>query len=200
MKKILIALFVVIVLLLAGVLALPFLVDLASYQDQYKPLIEDALNRLNAQIAATPDSADLYLARGELYARHEEWVMAEANYLRAAELAPGHPRLPLLRGALEIATSRPAEALAHLDAALKIEPRNAGALILRGRARTSRGHRDTAVDDFNAVVRDPDLDVGAYRNNPAGNQGWPLQAGFKQLSDEIFADGFDGAPPRQPRR
>jgi len=29
------------------------------------------------------------------------------------------------------------------------------------------------------------LDVGAYRNNPAGNQGWPLQAGFKPLSDEI---------------
>lgn len=43
--KILIALFVVIALLLAGVLALPFLVDLASYQDHYKPLIENALNR-----------------------------------------------------------------------------------------------------------------------------------------------------------
>jgi len=57
-----------------------------------------------------------------------------------------------------------------------------------------------AADDFNAVVRLPYLDVGAYRNNPAGNQGWPLQAGFKQLSDEIFVDGFDAAPRRQPRR
>src|SRR5262245_2690059 len=45
MKKILIGLFIVIVLLIAGLLALPFLVDLASYQDQYKPLIERALNR-----------------------------------------------------------------------------------------------------------------------------------------------------------
>ena len=48
-----------------------------------------------------------------------------------------------------------------------------------------------AADDFNGVLRFPDLDVGAYRNDATGNQGWPLQAGFKQLSDEIFADGFD---------
>ncbi len=43
--KILIGLLVVVVLLVGVVLALPFLVDLNKYQDQYKPLIEDALNR-----------------------------------------------------------------------------------------------------------------------------------------------------------
>jgi AsmA protein len=43
--KILLGLFIVIALLVVGLLSLPFLVDLASYQDQYKPLIEDALNR-----------------------------------------------------------------------------------------------------------------------------------------------------------
>ncbi len=48
-----------------------------------------------------------------------------------------------------------------------------------------------AIDDFNAESRNPALDIGAYRNDPAGNQGWPLQAGFKQLGDAIFADGFD---------
>ncbi|HKE47382.1 MAG TPA: right-handed parallel beta-helix repeat-containing protein [Rhodanobacteraceae bacterium] len=48
-----------------------------------------------------------------------------------------------------------------------------------------------AVDDFNAQSRSPLLDVGAYRNNPNGNQGWPLQAGFKVLFDAIFANGFD---------
>jgi len=45
MKKFVIGLFIVIVLLVGGLLALPFLVDLASYQDHYKPLIEEALNR-----------------------------------------------------------------------------------------------------------------------------------------------------------
>jgi hypothetical protein len=48
-----------------------------------------------------------------------------------------------------------------------------------------------APDDFNAASRSPALDVGAYRNDPAGNQGWPLQAGFKQLGDAIFANGFE---------
>ena len=48
-----------------------------------------------------------------------------------------------------------------------------------------------ATDDFNAVSRLPALDVGAYRNDPAGNQGWPLQAGFKQFGDVVFANGFD---------
>ena len=48
-----------------------------------------------------------------------------------------------------------------------------------------------AVDDFNGQARKPLLDVGAYRSNPNGNQGWQLQAGFKVLFDEIFADGFD---------
>ena len=43
--KIIVGLFIVLVLLIGGLIALPFLVDLASYQDQYKPLIENALNR-----------------------------------------------------------------------------------------------------------------------------------------------------------
>jgi AsmA protein len=43
--KILIGIFLVFVLLIGTLLSLPFLVDLASYQDEYKPLIEEALNR-----------------------------------------------------------------------------------------------------------------------------------------------------------
>ncbi|MBH0177196.1 MAG: AsmA family protein, partial [Nitrospira sp.] len=43
--KILIGLLVVVVLIVGLVLSLPFLIDLNKYQDQYKPLIEDALNR-----------------------------------------------------------------------------------------------------------------------------------------------------------
>jgi AsmA protein len=43
--KILIGLGVLVVLLVAAILSLPFLIDLNKYQDQYKPLIEEALNR-----------------------------------------------------------------------------------------------------------------------------------------------------------
>jgi hypothetical protein len=60
----------------------------------------------------------------------------------------------------------------------------AGRLVDTGDAAT------LAADDFNAELRWPAIDVGAYRNNPSGNQGWALQAGFKQFSDAIFASGF----------
>ncbi|HLZ34418.1 MAG TPA: AsmA family protein [Nitrospira sp.] len=43
--KIAVGLIIVIVLLVGGILSLPFLIDLNKYQDQYKPLIEEALNR-----------------------------------------------------------------------------------------------------------------------------------------------------------
>ena len=43
--KILVGVFVVLVLLGGLALSLPFLVDLNKYQDQYKPVIEEALNR-----------------------------------------------------------------------------------------------------------------------------------------------------------
>jgi AsmA protein len=43
--KIAMGLLVLVVLLVGVVLALPFLIDLNKYQDQYNPLIEDALNR-----------------------------------------------------------------------------------------------------------------------------------------------------------
>src|SRR5262245_19929780 len=43
--KIFIGLLTVVVMALGVILALPFLIDLNKYQDQYKPLIEDALNR-----------------------------------------------------------------------------------------------------------------------------------------------------------
>ena len=47
------------------------------------PEIQDALERLTTALAATPNEASLYLERGELYARHDDWPAAEANYLAA---------------------------------------------------------------------------------------------------------------------
>ncbi len=43
--KVVIGLLIVVALVVGGILALPFLIDLNKYQDQYKPIIEDALNR-----------------------------------------------------------------------------------------------------------------------------------------------------------
>jgi tetratricopeptide (TPR) repeat protein len=117
------------------------------------PEIEDALSRLNSQLAATPNDAALYLDRGQLYARHEEWIAAEANYLRAAELAPTLPGLARARGALALAQQQPAEARTQLDAALAGDPADAEALILHGKAQSALGNMAAAIADFDRALQ-----------------------------------------------
>lgn len=116
------------------------------------PEIADALERLNAQIRAAPADADLHLERGDLYARHEEWVPAEANYLTAAELAPTHPGVARSRGALALATGRPLEAKSLLDAAVAGRPEDPAARLLRARALAALGDRQAAAIDLDAVL------------------------------------------------
>jgi len=116
------------------------------------PEIDEALARLNPLIAAEPASAALYLERGELYARHEDGVGAEANYLRAAELNPDFPGLQRARGALALAGGNAAEALPHLDRAIAANAADAEALLLRGRARGALRQNAAALADFNAAL------------------------------------------------
>ncbi len=47
-----------------------------------------------------------------------------------------------------------------------------------------------AGDDFNALDRGRENDIGAYKWVPGGNPGWLLSASFKQLP-AIFLDGFE---------
>ncbi|MBL9201264.1 MAG: hypothetical protein JNL39_12200, partial [Opitutaceae bacterium] len=112
------------------------------------PEIEAGLARLNTAIAAQPGDAELYLQRGELYAKHADWMHAEANYLRAAELDPKLPRLAQARGALELSVGRPAGARPLLDAAIALDSRDATALVLRARAHRALGSTAAALADF----------------------------------------------------
>jgi len=153
------------------------------------PEIEAAIVRLNARIAVAPADAELYMQRGELYARHAVWDLAEANYLVAAELDPAHARLPQLRGALALATGHPIEARGLFDVALARDARDAEALVLRARAHAALGDRRAAALDLQraldliaqpppelflerAALLDPDaaircLDAGIERLGPA---------------------------------
>ena len=154
------------------------------------PEIEDALIRLNARIAAQPADADLYVTRGELYARHEEWVVTEANYLRAAELAPDHPRLPLLRGALELATGRPSEARKHLDLAFGRDPKNPEVLVLRARAKRALADRVGAIEDFNAALAltstvHPELYLERAKLLPPGEALQSLDEGLARIGPAL---------------
>lgn len=116
------------------------------------PEIEAALARLNTAIASAPDDPELYLTRGNLYAKHEAWIHAEANYLRAAEIAPQHPGLARARGALALSTCDFSAALAFLNEALRLDPRDLDALILRVGARVALGDRAGGLSDLEAAL------------------------------------------------
>lgn len=119
---------------------------------QAHPEVEDAIVRLNARIAAAPADAELYVQRGELYARHAVWDLAEANYLVAAELDPGHSRLPRVRGALALATGHPTEARGFFDAALTRDGRDAEVFVLRARTHAALGARPAAAADLQRAL------------------------------------------------
>ena len=112
------------------------------------PEIQDALDRLATALSATPSDASLYLERGELYAKHEDWPSAEANYLRAAELSSRLPRLALARGSLALATGHLSEARVLLDQAIADAPSDPTAFILRARALARLDLTSDALADY----------------------------------------------------
>ena len=112
------------------------------------PEIQDALDRLTTALAATPSDASLYLERGELYAKHEDWPSAEANYLRAAELSPRLPRLAIARGSLALATGNVSAARSFLDHAIAAAPTDPTAFILRARALARLDLTPAALADY----------------------------------------------------
>lgn len=140
---------------------LPLLL-LATVPLRAHPEIEAGLSRLNALIASDPRDANLYLERGELYARHREWVQAEANYLAAAEIAPHHAGVFRARGALALEQGKPAEAKEFTGESLRLEPGDASCRILRARALAALGEKSAALADYDlafAAVRTPSPDL-----------------------------------------
>lgn len=126
------------------------------------PEIEAGLARLNTALAAEPRNADLLLERGELYARHEEWIHAEANYLAAAEIAPRHAGIARARGALALAQGRPSEALPLLDEARMLEPNEPTTRIMRARALGKLGRNAEAGVEYDHILnqlRSPSPDL-----------------------------------------
>ena len=90
--KIVVGLVIVLVLLIGGLLSLPFLVDLASYQDQYKPLIENALNRkIQLQSISVAGFIVLY-----------DPSFSESPFASLGSLDVGVKLMPLLGGTIEV--------------------------------------------------------------------------------------------------
>lgn len=100
--KIAVAIGVIVVLLLALILSLPFLIDLNKYQDQYKPLIEDALNRKvqlqDIRLSIWPRIG----ARVAGFAVLDDPAFGSSQFASLTSLDVGVKLLPLLTGKVEV--------------------------------------------------------------------------------------------------
>src|SRR5262245_42605653 len=100
--KIAIWLGVIVLLLIGLILSLPFLVDLNKYQDQYKPLIEDALNRKiqleDIRLAIWPRIG----ARVAGFAVLDDPAFGSGSFTSLTSLDVGVKLMPLLSGKVEV--------------------------------------------------------------------------------------------------
>lgn len=100
--KILMGLLVVVVLIVGLVLSLPFLIDLNKYQDQYKPLLEEALNRKvqlqDIRLTIWPRIG----ARVAGFAVLDDPAFGSGPFASLASLDVGVKLMPLLSGKVEV--------------------------------------------------------------------------------------------------
>ena len=100
--KIVIGVLIVVVVLVGIILALPFLIDLNKYQDQYKPLIEDALNRKvqlqDIRLTMWPRIG----ARIAGFAVLDDPAFGSSSFTSLTSLDVGVKLMPLLSGKVEV--------------------------------------------------------------------------------------------------
>ena len=100
--KIVIGLLIVVVLVVGGILARPFLIDLNKYQDRYKPLIEDALNRKvqlqDIRLTIWPRIG----ARVTGFAVLDDPAFGAGPFASLTSLDVGVKLMPLLSGTVEV--------------------------------------------------------------------------------------------------
>jgi tetratricopeptide (TPR) repeat protein len=92
----------------------------------------------------------------EAHARTGNAPASLAEYVRAADLLPADVDVQLNAGSLLLMARRPEEALARANAALKVDPDNVSALVLRGSALAGLTSFDEALKSFEgAIALDP---------------------------------------------
>jgi tetratricopeptide (TPR) repeat protein len=119
-------------------------------------LPEAAIEYRNA-IEIDPRFAEARVGLAQTYARLGDHANALKEYVRAADLLPENTNVQLTAGAYLLLAGRPEEARARADAALKREPRNIEAHVLRGNALAGLKDFEAAVSEIEGAIQ---LDPG----------------------------------------
>src|SRR5262245_339671 len=161
--KIVIGALIVVGLLVIGLISLPFLVDLASYQDHYKPIIENALNRKielqSIRLMVWPRIG----ARIVGFKVMDDPTFSTEPFASLSSLDVGVKLLPLLSKRVEI------EEITLREPLITVIKNNGGIT--------------------NISTLGPRTPVPAAAEKPEGQQGDPLQALALLAVDRLSIDG-----------
>jgi tetratricopeptide (TPR) repeat protein len=137
------------------------------------------IRQLTEEISASPDEAGLYLRRAEMHRLIQHWHAAEADYRRAAHLAPGLTFVDLAAATMWNDAGRPEQALPLLDRFLVREPASSAGHSERARSKRMLKQYETAAADYAAALdhsTDPQPEMFADWADTLIDAGSPAQA------------------------
>lgn len=176
---------------LLGLLAL-----LLSIQAFGHAQLDEMLVLVNEELAESPESAPLYVKRGELYRDHEEFDKALADFDRAEKLDSTYQNYELHRGLVYLGMGKAELSVDYFTRAHQADPDNFTPIYYRARAYFRLERFAEACTDFDKAF--PSMKrvtpgnilehAQAHQNNPQTGIGVAidrLESGLKRLGNVI---------------
>ncbi|NND45044.1 MAG: tetratricopeptide repeat protein, partial [Xanthomonadales bacterium] len=107
---------------------------------------------ITRQIEASPDAADLYLKRGDLHRRHQDWDAAAADFASVRRLASGLSETDWFEGRMRVDAGQFEAGERLLSRFLEANPGHTGALQARARSHWGQRAPGAAAHDYQQAI------------------------------------------------
>jgi|GEM_PF-5471087 len=124
--------------------------------------IESIIKLLSTRISESPQSADLYNQRGNLYVQLGNYRQAFSDYTNSIKLNPNHYNAICNRANIYSLLGHDDNAIINYTKALKICPDHYKAVYNRGLIYSKHGEYDKSIEDFNYAINIKPTFVNAY--------------------------------------
>jgi len=114
--------------------------------------LHEQLSNLSREIAKSPDSAELYLKRGEVYRNHKDWKKAATDYEKARALKSELPGLDLADARLYYDSGRYGMAKASVNKHLNLHPQDENARHLRAKILVGLKQWEDSIGDYTFFI------------------------------------------------
>jgi tetratricopeptide (TPR) repeat protein len=116
------------------------------------PDLDLQIEEISRQILQTPSNVDLYLKRGDLFRRHNDWLNSAQDFSKVRELEPDQAQIDWYEGRLEVNAGRWAEGDKLLSRFLESNEKHSSAYHTRGWARWQLGRPQVAAHDYASAI------------------------------------------------